>query len=209
MHIILSATCCFIQSISHSFQLSIFTELLALLSNNHTGPIPSTLGELTNLLELELDVNFLTGTIPTEIGLIPGLQVFFADFNNLEGTVGQEICALRAVNLTTLAVDCTEDSVNFVECDCCTNCAPIGGNIRAGDGNPMAWLARHAEADELWQKHEQDTLTATPRSAHMAEQEAVHSRSHVIEQRSNHIKHDDLAISHHRHSNSVFGRNAD
>ena len=38
---------------------------LNLSSNNLAGPLPATLGDLTNLLELDLHGNALTGTIPT------------------------------------------------------------------------------------------------------------------------------------------------
>jgi hypothetical protein len=134
-------------------------------------------------------VNFLTGTIPVELGLLTGLEVLLVEFNNLGGSVSDEICALRSVNLTQLTVDCTDDSVNFVQCDCCTNCpAPATDESRTTSGlripGSVAWLRRHTDAATSWQNH----LTAKlgKKRKHAVEEEEVHNRNHVTEKEPQH-----------------------
>ncbi|MDM8567880.1 leucine-rich repeat domain-containing protein, partial [Candidatus Halobeggiatoa sp. HSG11] len=53
--------------------------------------IPTELGNLTNLLYLNLDQNQLTGTIPTEIGNLTNLQKLYLYGNQLTGTIPTEI----------------------------------------------------------------------------------------------------------------------
>jgi len=64
--------------------LWLFSELLnvpisfrRLYGNNLTGPIPESLGNLTNLEGLELQKNALSGAIPSSLGNIKTLQFLY------------------------------------------------------------------------------------------------------------------------------------
>jgi hypothetical protein len=45
-----------------------------LYNNNLTGTIPTELGLLTNLMNLDLEDNCLTGVVPSELGDLPSLD---------------------------------------------------------------------------------------------------------------------------------------
>ena len=51
--------------------------------NELTGPIPTELGQLTELYALILDGNELTGPIPTELGQLTELYALYLDGNHL------------------------------------------------------------------------------------------------------------------------------
>ena len=105
-----------------------FSDLIVLtLSDNHlTGPIPSSVGSLSNLNVLELSENKLTSHIPSEIGLLKKLDHLFLQTNNLEGQMPNEICSLRtdhSFGLSLLWTDCNGFPPR-VQCKktCCTTC---------------------------------------------------------------------------------------
>jgi len=56
-------------------------------SNQLTGAIPATLGELTQLRRLDLSFNSLFGSIPSKIAEVPLLEVFDIRNNTLSGSV--------------------------------------------------------------------------------------------------------------------------
>ena len=63
------------------------------LDNNQlTGEIPSSIGNLTNLEWLFLNDNQLTGEIPSELGNLINLNYFRLDDNQLSGVIPIEIC---------------------------------------------------------------------------------------------------------------------
>jgi len=76
---------------------------LSLSENNLTGPIPTEIGNLTNLLNLHLQSNKLTGNIPVEIGNLTNLSQLLLSSNQLTGTIPSEIGNL--VNVTDLRLD--------------------------------------------------------------------------------------------------------
>lgn len=91
--------------------------------NSIDGSIPTTLGDLVLLNEINLFSNFLTGTIPTQLGLLSNLESLFLHFNELTGSMPAEICALRQVGLEQLTADCGPRG--RIECEqpsCCTAC---------------------------------------------------------------------------------------
>ncbi|HET7115445.1 MAG TPA: leucine-rich repeat domain-containing protein, partial [Hanamia sp.] len=64
-------------------------KFLSLVSNQLTGSLPSSIGNLTNLQELELGSNQLSGSIPSSLGNLPNLQ--YLDLaNNLFTFAGLE-----------------------------------------------------------------------------------------------------------------------
>lgn len=67
------------------------------------GPIPSNLGQLKDLKFLSLAGNNLTGTIPTSLGQLQYLKVFELSSNALSGEIPKDLANLR--NLTTLLLN--------------------------------------------------------------------------------------------------------
>ena len=69
-------------------------------NNSFNGTIPSDIGKLTKLRDINLANNALTGTIPPEIGLLKNLTELDLANNTLTGTIPPEIGLLK--NLTEL-----------------------------------------------------------------------------------------------------------
>ncbi|CAL5334536.1 unnamed protein product [Camellia sinensis] len=78
------------------------TQLVQLhISNtNISGPIPSCIGQLTNLNNLDLSLNHFNGSIPREIGKLKNLVEMNINGNILSGPIPSSIFQLT--NLTTL-----------------------------------------------------------------------------------------------------------
>ncbi|XP_059281187.1 MDIS1-interacting receptor like kinase 2-like, partial [Lycium ferocissimum] len=75
-------------------------QILYFYSNQISGPIPSELGNLKNLTELELSHNQLTGSIPITLGDLTELQILYLYSNKLSGPIPSELGNLK--NLTKL-----------------------------------------------------------------------------------------------------------
>ncbi|XP_019091170.1 PREDICTED: receptor-like protein 12 [Camelina sativa] len=71
--------------------VGLLTELLILnlSSNAFTGHIPSTLANLTNLESLDLSQNKISGEIPSELGALSYLEVINISHNQLVGSIPQ------------------------------------------------------------------------------------------------------------------------
>ncbi|XP_010462186.2 PREDICTED: receptor-like protein 12 [Camelina sativa] len=71
--------------------VGLLTELLILnlSSNAFTGHIPSTLVNLTNLESLDLSQNKISGEIPPELGALSSLEVINVSHNQLVGSIPQ------------------------------------------------------------------------------------------------------------------------
>ena len=67
-----------------------------------TGSIPTELGRLTNLVQLELKDGELTSALPSEIGQLTGLFTLSVLGNQLEGTLPSELGKLK--NLDKLEI---------------------------------------------------------------------------------------------------------
>merc|ERR1712008_476258 len=93
---------------------------LNLSGNNFTGSLPTTIGLLQDANFLSFSSNSLGGSIPTEIGFLSNIRRLALEKTNLTGTVPTELCnlvysgQLQAYNLT---VECSK-----VECACCEDC---------------------------------------------------------------------------------------
>ncbi|KAH0919965.1 LOW QUALITY PROTEIN: hypothetical protein HID58_027625 [Brassica napus] len=77
--------------------LGVLKNLQELYSNNITGPIPSNLGNLTNLVSLDLYLNSFTGPIPESLGKLSKLSRL--NNNTLTGSIPMSL-----TNITTLQV---------------------------------------------------------------------------------------------------------
>ncbi|OUM58041.1 hypothetical protein PIROE2DRAFT_16801, partial [Piromyces sp. E2] len=76
---------------------------LNLTNKNINGPIPESIGELTELQVLSLDKNKLSGTIPESIGQLTELQELSLDMNKLSGSIPEsigELTQLKELYLT-------------------------------------------------------------------------------------------------------------
>ncbi|KAF2282754.1 hypothetical protein GH714_043163 [Hevea brasiliensis] len=60
-------------------------QIVLLQNNNITGPIPGELGKLSNLHTLDLSNNFFTGEIPSSLGNLRSLQYMRLNNNSLSG----------------------------------------------------------------------------------------------------------------------------
>ncbi|KXG32100.2 hypothetical protein SORBI_3003G100500 [Sorghum bicolor] len=61
------------------------------LSFNHiTGPLPTSVGRLTRLGTLDLSCNHLTGNVPYEIGMLPNLIELYLNNNYLDGVIKEK-----------------------------------------------------------------------------------------------------------------------
>jgi len=73
---------------------------LELFNNNLTGPLPSSIGNLTALQILSLSVNRRSGSIPPEMGNLSHLTQLYLAQNQLSGSIPVQIGNLT--NLTQL-----------------------------------------------------------------------------------------------------------
>ena len=74
--------------------------VIELINNNLVGAIPSSIGQLTNLIRLRLQDNKLNGSIPSELGSLTKLVTLRLYNNELEGAIPHELTDL--VNLLYL-----------------------------------------------------------------------------------------------------------
>lgn len=71
-------------------------------TNSLSGTIPSELGSLTWLHELDLDTNSLTGRIPDRLGNLTQLQQLALHANSVTGTIPSELASLAQVTYLLL-----------------------------------------------------------------------------------------------------------
>lgn len=76
---------------------------LFLVSNQLSGTIPSSIGDLTGLTSLSLSVNMLTGSIPSSIGNLTDLTALFLFDNQLSGTIPLSVWTLSDLGQLNLS----------------------------------------------------------------------------------------------------------
>ena len=74
-----------------------FTATLYADKNGLSGTIPTEMGLLTELTDIDFDKNALTGTIPTELGNIQNIVLFELDENALTGSIPTEVGRMTSV----------------------------------------------------------------------------------------------------------------
>jgi len=75
---------------------------ISLARNNLSGAIPKSFGDLVNLFHLNLDQNKLAGAIPADLGKMANLLTLALGVNQLEGPIPPELGSLS--NLYSLAM---------------------------------------------------------------------------------------------------------
>jgi len=76
--------------------------ILDLWTNKLNGSIPSEIGNLGNLTRLYLNSNELTGPIPVEIGQLTNLDYLMLNGNQLSGSIPDDIAALSSLTILYL-----------------------------------------------------------------------------------------------------------
>ncbi|XP_023888007.2 MDIS1-interacting receptor like kinase 2-like [Quercus suber] len=76
--------------------------VLQLLNNSLTGPIPTTIGNLTKLTSLDLSQNELSGSIPASIGQLAALSILLLNDNKLSGSIPTTIGNVTKLTSLTL-----------------------------------------------------------------------------------------------------------
>ena len=75
---------------------------LALANNGLDGSIPGSLGNLSNLVELNLDYNELSGPIPGSLGDLSNLRTLRLQANGLSGAISSNLGNLSSLELLEL-----------------------------------------------------------------------------------------------------------
>jgi gliding motility-associated-like protein/uncharacterized delta-60 repeat protein len=75
---------------------------VSLYNNNLTGTLPATIGDLTNLINLDIRSNQVAGVIPTSLGTINTLQNIILDQNLLTGIIPNSIFSLTNLKILEL-----------------------------------------------------------------------------------------------------------
>ena len=78
---------------------------LALANNGLDGPIPGSLGNLSNLVDLDLDFNELSGPIPGPLGDLSNLRTLRLRANQLSGAISSNLGNLSSLELLELDSD--------------------------------------------------------------------------------------------------------
>ncbi|KAH7847836.1 hypothetical protein Vadar_030729 [Vaccinium darrowii] len=78
-------------------------EIPSEIGNNITGPTPQEIGNLKNLVRVDMGHNNLQGPIPREIGNLARLTNLSLNSNLLTGHISQSICKLNNLNFLHLS----------------------------------------------------------------------------------------------------------
>ncbi|XP_065039687.1 leucine-rich repeat receptor-like serine/threonine-protein kinase BAM1 [Musa acuminata AAA Group] len=86
-------------------------QTLLLGSNQLAGPIPGSIGQLRRMVKLDLSSNGLSGSIPPEIGSCTQLTYLDLSQNNLSGSIPAEIAGVSILNYLNLSRNHLIDSI--------------------------------------------------------------------------------------------------
>ena len=92
-----------------------------------SGTVPSEIGLLTSMRELDLSFNRFTGTIPSELGRLTKLSGLHLESNSIVGRVPDQVCVLKdEFALSRFFADyCKDRGVQTLDCSdpaCCNSC---------------------------------------------------------------------------------------
>ena len=104
--------------------------MLSIAINQISGEIPSTIGNLVNLVSWNAGYNQLEGEIPESIGNLTNLQRLWLNFNNLTGEVPSSICDLTTLNWSPYGFEGDESYLNNNKL-----CPPYPGCIEENIGD--------------------------------------------------------------------------
>ncbi|XP_022764325.1 LRR receptor-like serine/threonine-protein kinase EFR [Durio zibethinus] len=76
------------------------------------GNIPIEIGNLSNMIRLDLSLNELSGSVPATIGRLKNLQVLELDDNKLQGSLPSELCGLKELCRLLLAANELDGSLS-------------------------------------------------------------------------------------------------
>eukprot|EP01018_Ginkgo_biloba_P008528 Gb_21974 [translate_table: standard] len=91
--------------------LSSNLSMLSFASNHIEGKIPQQIGNLTNLIFLNLSENLFSGTIPSELKGLQKLERLFLANNKLDGGIPSEIGELKYLGLLDLGQNMLSGSI--------------------------------------------------------------------------------------------------
>lgn len=94
---------------------------LEVYSNRFTGQLPLEWGQLDKLETLDVEFNSITGSVPGEYSGMTSLREFYLSNTGIEGAVPEEVCH---DSLAFFVVDCD------VVCTCCSQCIEEGETRR-------------------------------------------------------------------------------
>ncbi|KAL2504782.1 Protein NSP-INTERACTING KINASE 1 [Abeliophyllum distichum] len=78
-------------------------QIILLQNNNITGPIPAELGRLSKLQTLDLSDNFFTGRIPPSLGHLKTLQYMRLNNNSISGEIPMSLANMKQLSLVDLS----------------------------------------------------------------------------------------------------------
>ena len=85
------------------------TAILEIAGNSFSGAVPSEVGKLTSLLEIDAEENSFTGTLPLELEMLSKLSVFnFHRNGKMSGTLPGGLCAVF------------HERASYEDCACCS-----------------------------------------------------------------------------------------
>ena len=94
------------------FRLKKLKVLRATYNHGITGTLPTEVGQLTHLRELEFSYNSFTGKIPSELGLLTQAEFVSLDDNKFEGRLPPEL--QNMVNLQYLSINNERNNSGYI-----------------------------------------------------------------------------------------------
>jgi Leucine-rich repeat (LRR) protein len=82
--------------------LTLVSTVHVLGSNGISGSVPTEIGLLSNLVDLQLGDNLLTGNVPSQLGTLSSLQGLSLDDNRLSGPIPSELGQISTLQVLRL-----------------------------------------------------------------------------------------------------------